>query len=79
MLSHTDPGVQNWLDLAGATQGLLLFRWNQADVAPVATCRLVDAADLDEVLPASERRVTADERRAVLEARRRAALSRFRR
>lgn len=79
VLSHTDPGVQNWLDLAGATQGLLLFRWNQADVAPVATCRLVDAADLDEVLPASERRVTADERRAVLEARRRAALSRFRR
>ncbi len=79
VLAHDDPGVANWLDLAGATQGVLLFRWNQADAAPVPTCRLVDFALLDDVIPASERRLHPYERKELLQARRKAALRRFRR
>jgi Protein of unknown function (DUF1214) len=34
VLSHTDPGHPNWLDVAGHQQGALVWRWNDASSTP---------------------------------------------
>ena len=77
VLSHRDPGYANWLDLAGATHGLLLFRWNQAEHAPVPVCTLVALNELDAHMPASELTLSPAERSESLSRRRSAALRRF--
>ena len=41
VISHRDPGIANWLDTTGATQGCITYRWNQADSNPVPTLELV--------------------------------------
>ncbi len=79
VISHHDPGVANWLDTTGSTQGCITYRWNQATSQPVPTCRLVPFTELDDHLDDRWARITADERREVLRGRRRGALRRFRR
>lgn len=77
VLSHTDPGYANWLDLGGISQGLILFRFNQSDVRPVPRARLLRLADLQEDMPPSEPTITPAERAEKLARRRQAALRRF--
>ena len=79
VIAHHDPGVSNWLDTTGSTQGCITYRWNQADRQPVPTCRLVPLATLDDHLDDRWHRVTANQRTSTLRVRRRAALRRFRR
>ena len=52
VVSHTDPGVANWLDTAGNRQGPMIFRWVRAQGAPVPTTRVVSVAKIDAALPA---------------------------
>jgi hypothetical protein len=75
VVSHTDPGVANWLDAAGQHQGPMIFRWLRAQGAPVPTTRVVTVGELDGALPPGTVRVDHDERRATI-ARRRAAVRR---
>lgn len=70
VIAHQDPGVANWLDTMGRREGSMIYRWNQADAAPIPAARVVPFAELDAALPARTRRVTPDERRAALEMRR---------
>lgn len=77
VLSHTDPGYANWLDLGGLSQGLIVFRFNQSDVNPVPRARLLPLAELPAAMPSSEPTVTPTERAEILARRRRAALRRF--
>jgi hypothetical protein len=77
VVAHEDPGVANWLDTAGHSEGPIILRCVRTETAPVPTTRVVPFADVAATLPAGTRRVTADERAAVMEARRLAVSRRF--
>lgn len=78
VISATDPGVANWLDTAGYPKGTVVGRWFEADSSPEPVMRKVKLSELDSVLPPETARVTAQERAAILRARR-AAVQRHRR
>ncbi len=77
VIAHRDPGVANWLDTAGHSEGPVILRCVRTETAPVPETRVVPFADIDAALPAGTRRVTAEARAAVIEARRRAVSRRF--
>ena len=77
VVAHRDPGVANWLDTAGKRRGPGMVRWVRADAAPVPTTRVVAFDDLDAALPPSTPRVTDEERRRVMAARRAGIRRRF--
>lgn len=77
VLCGRDPGVANWLDTAGYSNGAMILRCVRTTTAPTPKTRLVTFADIASALPAETRMVTPDERRAVLQARRRAVHERF--
>lgn len=77
VVAPTDPGVHNWVDTGGLHEGIFYFRWQglpPVDPAPpeVRSHRLVKLADLLDTLPGGTRFVTAAERAAQKERRRRA-------
>ena len=51
VVSLTDPGVPNWLDPAGYTEGGIYGRWYDCDSEPVPTIRRVKLSQLREHLP----------------------------
>lgn len=73
VISQRDPGVPNWLDPAGHSEGTVLFRQQDASaiVNPVFT--LVPFAELARHLPADTPQVGAEQRRRAIEVRRRHA------
>ena len=70
VISRRDPGVANWLDTAGRAEGIMIYRWNQADGSPIPSTRLVRLEDLDKTLPAGMPHVDPEQRRATIEMRR---------
>jgi len=67
VVSHRDPGVWNWLDTGGNVEGSVNHRWVEAaDTTPLPNARLVRFDALDQVLPPTVRRITAEERREQL-------------
>jgi hypothetical protein len=72
-----DPGVANWLDSAGHSNGAMILRCVRTATAPTPRARLVPFDDIASMLPADTMRVTADERAATIDRRRRAVLERF--
>ena len=79
VISQRDPGIANWLDTSGATQGCITYRWNQAGSSPVPTLRLIPFAELEGSLDDRWIRISPGKRSDVLRIRRRGALRRFRR
>jgi hypothetical protein len=77
VLCGRDPGVANWLDTAGHSNGAMILRCVRTTTAPTPGARVVALDDIASALPADTRRVTAEERVAVLERRRRAVHERF--
>lgn len=77
VLCGRDPGVANWLDTAGHSNGAMILRCVRTATAPIPTARLVAFDDVASALPADTTRVTADERASVLDRRRRAVIERF--
>jgi hypothetical protein len=77
VVSLRDPGVPNWLDPAGHREGSMIYRWNQADGAPVPTARVVPFAELRQVLPPETPRLDEAARRAQIERRREHVRRRF--
>ncbi len=77
VIAHHDPGIANWLDTAGHSAGPVILRCVRTQTAPVPTTQVVPSSQLDAALPAGTRRVTGDERAAVLQARRVAVSKRF--
>jgi hypothetical protein len=77
VIAHEDPGVANWLDTAGHSAGPVILRCVRTDSAPVPTTQVVPFAELAAALPAGTHRVTPQERRAVIAARRLAVSKRF--
>ncbi len=79
VIAHADPGVPNWLDPAGHTQGTIAARFLLADAAPEVSVRVLPLAELRSQLPADTPRVGPAERAAALRRRRRAVWARYRR
>lgn len=79
VLCADDPGVANWLETAGHSNGAMILRCVRTETAPTPTARLVKFDDITAALPADTEKVTPEERSAILEARRRAVHERFRR
>jgi hypothetical protein len=77
VFARQDPGVHNWIDVEGLQYSLFLLRWQQLPQSsgngggdrwiaagdPRAECKLVKLADLEGVVPAETRWVTAEERK----------------
>jgi hypothetical protein len=77
VLSARDPGVANWLDTAGHSNGAMLLRCVRTETAPVPSTRVVNIDDVHSALPLETTMTDADERALVVEARRRAVHERF--
>lgn len=80
VVAHRDPGVANWLDTAGNRFIRCVYRWwlAESDDLPTPTVRVVKFSDLEQELAGVER-ISADERKSVLDRRRRAVLARYQR
>ena len=72
-----DPGVANWLDTAGHSNGAMLLRCVRTETAPVPDSRVVKFDEVVSALPADTTMTTREERATVIEARRRAVHERF--
>lgn len=62
VISLEDPGVANWLDPAGFTEGTIYGRWYDADSCPTPTLKRVKFSELRNHLPADTPSVSPDER-----------------
>jgi hypothetical protein len=72
-----DPGVANWLDTAGFSNGAMILRCVRTSTAPTPSSRVVAFDEIASALPTDTARITADQRASVLERRRRAVHERF--
>ena len=77
VLCARDPGVANWLDTAGYSNGPIILRCVRTKTAPTPSTRVVPFDDVDAELPSDTTKVTPDERASILAARRRAVRERF--
>jgi hypothetical protein len=73
-----DPGVPNWLDTAGFTEGTLWGRWYDCSSQPKPTLKRVPFAKIRDHLPADTPHVTPEQREEELRARVRACQRRRR-
>ncbi|MEE3326746.1 MAG: hypothetical protein VX252_05405 [Myxococcota bacterium] len=78
VIAHRDPGVPNWLDPGHNEEGTLTARFLHGDQSPEVRFQRVPFSKLRECLPADTPRVESLERSKSLEARRRAAIRRYR-
>ncbi|MDE0613538.1 MAG: hypothetical protein F4124_12945 [Acidimicrobiia bacterium] len=77
VVSHVDPGIQNWMALGDCPQGVLTYRWNNADSAPVPDLKLMPMSEVADCLHPDTPQISADERAAINAERRLHALRRF--
>ncbi len=70
VISSRDPGVPNWLDPGGRSEGSMIYRWNQSPHAPIPAARVVPIGELGKALPPGTPVVTPEERQATVERRR---------
>jgi hypothetical protein len=77
VVCERDPGIANWLDTAGHSNGAIILRCVRTITAPTPLARVVPFDDVASSLPADTTRVTAAERSAILGRRRRAVHKRF--
>jgi hypothetical protein len=73
-----DPGVPNWLDTAGYTEGTFWGRWYGCDSTPTPVIHRVPFAKIRDYLPKDTPHVTPAQRREELAARTRACQRRRR-
>ncbi|VWX54675.1 hypothetical protein [Novosphingobium sp. 9U] len=78
VIALDDPGVPNWLDPAGYTEGGIYGRWYECDTEPTPTITRVKLSELRDHLPADTPVVTPAERAAELALRVRACQRRRR-
>jgi hypothetical protein len=62
VMTHADPGYQNWLDTQGFEEGYLMFRNIESRMFPRIQTQLVKVGDLAKHLPRDSRRTSAEER-----------------
>jgi hypothetical protein len=62
VISAKDPGVPNWLDMAGYASGAAQGRWLDCSAQPIGNTRVVKLKDLRKLLPADTPKVTPADR-----------------
>jgi hypothetical protein len=72
-----DPGVVNWLDTAGFSNGAMILRCVRTTTAPTPSARVVQFDGIGSALPVDTSTISADDRASVLERRRHAVQERF--
>jgi hypothetical protein len=77
VLSERDPGVANWLDTAGHSNGPIILRCVRTKSAPTPSTRVVPFDQVHAALPSDTATVTVEERASILTARRTAVRERF--
>jgi len=77
VVSSRDPGIANWLDTAGHSNGAMILRCVRTETAPTPRARVVPFAVVASELPAGTATVSAEERADIIAARRRAVHERF--
>jgi hypothetical protein len=77
VLAAKDPGVANWLDTAGHSNGAMLLRCVRTETAPVPSSRVVKVVEVLSALPAGTTMTSPGERATMIAARRRAVHERF--
>ncbi|HEX5256615.1 MAG TPA: DUF1214 domain-containing protein [Mycobacterium sp.] len=77
VLASRDPGVANWLDTAGHSNGAMLLRCVRTETAPVPNTRVVAFGEVLSALPSDTTMTTPEDRARVIEARRSAVHERF--
>jgi hypothetical protein len=77
VLCGRDPGVANWLDTAGFSNGAMILRCVRTTTAPTPRARVVAFDEIPSALPADTSRITAAQRASIIERRRRAVHERF--
>ncbi|MCH2173436.1 DUF1214 domain-containing protein [Myxococcota bacterium] len=75
--SAEDPGVPNWLDTEGRSDGFIAFRYIKAKHPQLPEVTLVTQAEVASFFPADTPRVSASERRATIAMRQRHVQHRF--
>jgi hypothetical protein len=70
VISARDPGVHNWLDTAGYPRGAIQGRWFDTDRRPTPTIKKVKVDEVLSHLPPDTRKVSTEERDAMLRRRR---------
>jgi hypothetical protein len=78
VIALEDPGVPNWLDPAGFTEGGIYGRWYDCDSDPLPTIKRVQLAALRDHLPPDTPTVTTEQRAEELRQRVRACQRRRR-
>lgn len=79
VISATDPGVANWLDTAGHSNGAMILRCVRTDSAPVPRSRVVAVDGVRAALPTDTTLVGAEQRARDIAVRRHAVAERFHR
>jgi hypothetical protein len=77
VLSHEDPGVPNWLDLSGWSEGMVNMRMLLCTEVPEFRSRVAPVGELSASLPSDAKRIDGDGRREQLRRRREGVLARF--
>ena len=77
VISHLDPGIDNWIAVGGCPQGAITYRWNNADSVPVPNLRLMSVSEVASHFHPDTPAVTPQARRERQAERRRHALNRF--
>ncbi|RAV15839.1 hypothetical protein DQP55_06170 [Mycolicibacterium sp. GF69] len=77
VVSSEDPGIANWLDTAGHSNGAMILRCVRTASAPTPGARVVKLADIASELPAGTATVSPAQRAATVAARRLAVHKRF--
>ena len=77
VISHEDPGIQNWLDPVDNDKGRVNMRFYKASDMPLATAKLVPIGEVRKHLPANTPRFTAEQRKRQLAIRTDTGLRRF--
>jgi hypothetical protein len=71
VIALEDPGIANWLDPGGNSEGAIMLRWTEASSGPAPMLRLVNLADLRAQLPDDTPNISPQQREEQLRARRR--------
>ncbi len=77
VLCERDPGVANWLDTAGHSNGPIILRCVRTKTAPTPITRIVPFEHIAAELPSDTATVTPQERLSIVAARGRAVRERF--
>jgi hypothetical protein len=76
VISARDPGIANWMDTAGYPRGMIQGRWTGCDSQPIPAVSKIKLSELGPMLPRDVRKVSPEERQAILRERRRQLVER---